>query len=298
MTVKFKKIQYRKKTNDAVVAACFLAPSLVGFMIFFIIPFFAGLYYSFLDGPVGGAFVGLSNYVDLLSNKIFQRAAANTIIFSLRAVPLCMILSLLLAVALSKNFKGQSFFRTIFVTPLVVPVASVALVWRIIFDQNGSLNFIMNGLGFAAADWMKTDYAGIIIVIMYVWKNAGYNMILFLAGLANIPSQYYEAADIDGAGSVKKFFKITLPLFAPTAFFVFIMCLVNSFKVFRETYILAGAYPHESAYLLQHYMNNVFGSLDYQKLTSAAFIMAAAIIAIAMIFYKKSKSTEDYVRGE
>jgi multiple sugar transport system permease protein len=110
-------------------------------------------------------------------------------------------------------------------------------------------------------------------------------MILFLAGLQNIPADYYEAASMDGAGTFRKWYNITLVYLTPTTFFVFIMSIINSFKVFRETYLLAGEYPHESIYMLQHFMNNMFKSLDYQKLTSAAFLMALVIVALVFIFF-------------
>jgi multiple sugar transport system permease protein len=132
---------------------------------------------------------------------------------------------------------------------------------------------------------MKTDWARLVIVIVYLWKNIGYNMVLFLAGLQNIPVEYYESANMDGAGSWRKFTHITLICLTPTSFFIFIMSVINSFKVFRETYLISGAYPHDSIYMLQHFMNNMFSSLDYQKLTSAAFIMAAFIYVIVSVLF-------------
>ncbi|MDP4094240.1 MAG: sugar ABC transporter permease [Bacillota bacterium] len=267
-------------------ALLFLSPSLAGFLLFYLVPFFWGMYYSMLSSPVNGKFVGISNYLDLLHNEYFLKAALNTLLFTFLSVPLSLVISISLALLLNKNIFGKEKLRTLFVTPLVVPVASVVLVWQVLFDSHGSVNYLMNQVGLQPVDWMNSNWARLVLIIMYLWKTTGYNIVLFLAGLQNIPSQYYEAAEIDGAGTFKKFTSITLVYLTPTAFFVFIMSIINSFKVFRETYLIAGAYPHDSIYMLQHYMNNMFTSLDYQKLTSAAFIMAAFIFVLVFALFR------------
>jgi multiple sugar transport system permease protein len=273
-------------------ALFFLAPSLMGFLIFFFIPFIGGLYYSFVDSPVGGSFVGLANYIDLLKNPVFLKAGKNTLIFTAVSVPLNILLSLGLAMLLNRKLYGRNLIRMAFIIPLVVPVASVVLVWQILFDINGSLNALLTSLGMLPVDWMKTDFARGVVIVVYLWKNIGYNMVLFLAGLQNIPAEYYEAADIDGASSRRKFASITLVYLTPTLFFTFVMSIINSFKVFREVYLISGAYPHDSIYMLQHYMNNKFASLDYQMLTSAAFIMAVFIYILVLVLFKiQSKIT-------
>lgn len=267
----------KKLKKENLIALCFLGPSLIGFSIFFLIPFIGSIYYSFLDSPIGGSFVWLSNYKNLLTNKIFLKACSNTLIFTAVCVPLNMFFSLLLAMLLNKKIFGRNLFRTFFISPLVIPVASVVLVWQVFFEYNGTLNALFSQFNLVPVDWMNTLWARVVVLIMYLWKNVGYNMVLFLAGLQNIPTEYYESAQIDGAGSFKRFTSITLVYLTPTSFFVFIMSIINSFKVFRETYLISGDYPHESIYMLQHYMNNMFSSLDYQKLTSAACIMAVVI---------------------
>ncbi len=285
------------KKYDNKTALFFLAPSLIGFLIFFFIPFIGGLYYSFVDSPVGGSFVGLANYIELMRNPVFQKAAYNTLIFTGICVPLNMLLSLGLALLLNREIYGRNIMRMGFIIPLVVPVASVVLVWQILFDMNGSINAILSAIGFSPIDWMKTEYARIVVVIVYLWKNIGYNMVLFLAGLQNIPPEYYEAADIDGAGNWHKFTNITLVYLTPTTFFVFIMSIINSFKVFREVYLISGAYPHDSIYMLQHYMNNKFASLDYQMLTAAAFIMAVFIYILVLFLFKIQRKVGSTIGG-
>lgn len=271
--------------KESFTASLFLAPSLIGFALFFFIPFFIGFYDSLVDSPVDGSFVGLANYVDLLHNEIFRRAAFNTLKFTAIAVPLNMILSLGLAMLLNQSAYLRSALRIGFLAPLVVPVASIVLIWQVIFNLNGSLNGWLVGIGLGPQDWLESSKAMYVVILVYLWKNIGYNMILFLAGLQNIPSDYYEAASIDGAGAFRQWWSITLIYLTPTTFFIFIMSVINSFKVFRETYLLAGDYPNDSIYMLQHFMNNMFKSLDIEKLTSAAFLMALAIIVFVSIFF-------------
>ncbi|TDF94871.1 sugar ABC transporter permease [Paenibacillus piri] len=244
-----------------------------------------GFYFSLMDSPVGGSFAGVANYRELLENPVFRRAAANTFLFTAICVPLNMLLSLGLAMMLNKKLPFRQSFRVSFLSPLVVPVASVVLVWKALFDLHGALNGWTASWGIVPKDWMESSAALAVVLIVYLWKNIGYNMVLFLAGLQNIPADYYEAAAVDGAGKFRQWRSITLVYLTPTAFFVFIMSIINSFKVFRETYLMAGDYPDPSIYMLQHYMNNMFKSLDYQKLTSAAFLMALVIILLVWILF-------------
>lgn len=273
----------------------FLGPSLIGFSLFYLLPFVNGFYYSLVDSPVNGTFVGLNNYLALLKNPSFLSALANTGKFTLVCVPLNMILSLGVAMLLNKKMQGSHLFRTIFITPLVVPVASVVLVWQAFFDLNGVLNSLIYSLGFQPVDWMKSDWARMVVLVVYLWKNIGYSMILFLTGLQSIPVEYYEAARIDGANRTKEFFRITLVYLTPTAFFVFVISIINSFKVFRETYLISGDYPHNSIYMLQHYMNNMFMALDYQKLTSAAFIMALFIVTVVLLLFLAERKISNMI---
>jgi len=274
------------KTNNSCLAWLFLGPSLLGFSLFYLLPFVTGFYYSLVDSPINGTFVGLHNYVALLKNPSFLLALSNTAKFTVICVPLNMAFSLGAALLLNRKIRGRNLFRTIFITPLIIPIASVVLVWQAFFDLNGVLNSLIHALGYQPVDWLKTDWSRVVILVVYLWKNIGYCMILFLAGLQNIPAEYYEAARIDGANRFQEFFRITLVYLTPTIFFVFVISVINSFKVFRETYLIAGDYPPNSIYMLQHYMNNMFLNLDYQKLTSAAFIMAAFIVAVVFLLFR------------
>ncbi|MBH5316373.1 sugar ABC transporter permease [Paenibacillus sp. GSMTC-2017] len=268
--------------RDATAAWLFLAPSAAGFAMFYLIPFVMGVMYSFMSSASGERFAGLSNYRELLASDSFRKAASNTFYFSAVSVPLMLALSLGLALLLNRKIYFRKWLRTSFVLPLVVPVASVIIIWQMIFDWNGALNYALSWFGINRVDWMKTDSARNVVIAVYLWKNIGYNVILFLAGLQQIPKDYYETAQIEGASRFRQFFGITLVYLTTTTFFVVIMSIINSFKVFRETYLLAGDYPHDSIYMLQHYMNNMFVSLDIQKLTAAAALMVCGIMVIVL----------------
>lgn len=264
--------------SDAAAAWLFLAPSGIGFALFYLIPFVIGVYYSFMNNPVESRFVGFANYRELLSSDSFRKAASNTLYFTGISVPAIVGLSLCIAMLLNRNLLVRNALRTAYVLPLVVPVASIVLIWQLLLDWNGSLNAWVDIFGFDRVDWMKTEAARYVVIVVYLWKNIGYNIILFMAGLQQIPKDYYETAQMDGAGRFRQFGNITLVFLTPTLFFVVIMSVVNSFKVFRETYLITGDYPHDSIYMLQHYMNNMFISMDIQKLTAAATMMTVCFL--------------------
>lgn len=280
--------------KDSAVAWLFLAPSGIGFALFYLIPFVMGVVYSFMDSSIDGHFVGLDNYRELLASSSFRKAASNTFYFSAVSVPLMLALSLSLAMLLNKNIYLRQWLRTAYVLPLVVPVASIILIWQMLFDWNGSLNAWLSFFGFERTDWMKTDAARNVVIVVYLWKNIGYNVILFLAGLQQIPKDYYETAQIEGAGRLRQL-GITLIYLTSTMFFVIIMSIINSFKVFRETYLIASDYPHDSIYMLQHYMNNMFVSLDIQKLTAAASLMVGCILLLVLGLFMMERKYRQFM---
>lgn len=274
-----------KKRQDIFKGSAFMAPSAVGVLTFFVIPFIVIIFYSMVDNPVKKNFVGLDNFVSLLTNSAFLEAAVNTLVFSLAAVPAAVILSLLLAMLLDMGIPGKSRFRTVFLCPLMVPVASVVIVWQVMFHSNGALNEIISVFGADPVDWMNSKYNVLIILSLFLWKNLGYNMVLFMAAFANIPGDLLEVARLEGAGAWKIFVKIKLRYLSPAIFFVAILSLINSFKIFREVYLLTGGYPYGNIYYLQHFMNNQFEALNYQKLSTAAVIMSIVMIIIIGILF-------------
>jgi len=275
----------KRKRRDWLVHTAYLTPSLAGVMLFFFLPLVVIVYNSTLKSVSNNSFVGLDNYNNVLGNQAFVLATKNTFLFSALAVPLAVLLSLLLALLLNTKIPGRSWFRSVFLNPMMVPVASVVLIWQVFFSFNGTLNSFLGGFGLEKIDWMKSDWSRLVILLLFLWKNLGYNMVLFLSALNNVPEELLDSAKIDGAGSIKRFFHVSLVYLYPTIFFVGIMSLINSFKIFREVYLLTGAHPVTALYLLQHFMNNAFAKLEYQKLSSAAIIMCLGMIAIVGVLF-------------
>lgn len=274
-----------EKVGNFLRASCFLGPSFLGVLVFYIIPFGVVVYYSVIQGPMNHSFVGLQNYQNVLQNKAFQDAVKNTLVFTGIAVPLAVAGSLALALMLECRIPLKSQFRTFFLSPMVVPIASVILVWQVLFHYNGVVNEFLSHFGVDKIDWLKSDFCKIVIVVLFLWKNLGYFMILFMAALNNIPRSLLEVADVEGASAAHKFFKIKLRYLSPTVLFVTILSIINAFKVFREIYLLTGDYPYTGLYMMQHFMNNMFKQLDYQRLSAAAVILALAMIVLIAILF-------------
>ncbi len=266
-------------------SGAYIAPSLIGVLLFFILPFLVVIYYSMVDNPISGNFVFLDNFKSIVENNAFRRAVHNTLTFSAVSVPLAVVLSLLLAIVLEAKLPFRSQFRTFFLSPMMVPVASIVLIWQVLFHYNGAVNDILGVFGWPKTDWLKSGYAQIVVVILFLWKNLGYNMILFMAALASVPRDILEVARLESATPLQTFFYIKIRYLSSTILFVTIMSLINSFKVFREVYLLTGDYPYDTIYLLQHFMNNKFKSLDYQTLSAAAVLMSLVMIVIIGILF-------------
>lgn len=272
-----------KKKKKFPVAGAFMAPSVIGVLLFFVLPFLVVIYYSFVDNPISLQFVGLENYKNVLGNTAFRTAVKNTFTFSVIAVPLAVILGLMLALLLDESIPMRSFLRSSFLTPLMVPIASIVLIFQVLFDNNGVVNNVLVALNGTKIDWLKSSSGIFVVILLFLWKNLGYNMILFLSALGNVPSDIVEVAKLDGAGAFRIFWHVKLRYLSPMVVFTTILSMINSFKVFREIYLLTGEYPFGSMYMLQHYMNNTFSSADYQKLSTAAIYMSLVMIVIIAI---------------
>ena len=282
-----EKIRHDKRERiDRFKTSFFIAPSFIGAAIFFILPFFVVGYYALIDNPISREFVGLQNFINLFGNMAFRTAAKNTAVFAAVAVPLAVVLSLGLALMLEARIPLKSEFRTFFLSPMMVPIASIILIWQVLFHYNGVVNEFLAVFGADKIDWLKSDYCMVVIVVLFLWKNLGYNMILFMAALSNIPRELLEVAEVEGASAAYQFFHIKLRYLSPTVLFVTILSIINSFKVFREIYLLTGNYPYDGLYMMQHFMNNMFNSADYQRLSAAAVLLAIVIvILIALLFF-------------
>lgn len=254
----------------------FILPSLCGVLLFYLIPFGDVVRRSFLQA-IGGKFHGLENYRQVLHNPAFRLAAANTARFVLVCLPLLLLLSLGIAVLLQGQI-GQNLFKSSYLIPLAIPAASIVLLWNLVFDRSGIFNGILHHFHLSGKNWMESDAAFGILVFSYLWKNLGYDVVLWIAGLQGISRNIYEAARVDGAGAWKCFLYITLPGIRPVAFTIVILSFLNSFKVFREAYLVAGNYPQEQIYLLQHVFNNWFAELSVDKMAAGSVLLCGVLI--------------------
>lgn len=263
----------------------FLLPGFLGVLVFYLIPFLDVVRRSFTQA-VGGKFVGFSNYQTVLTNQAFLLAAGNTLRFAAVCLPLLILISLGIAVLLRRVGKAAGFLKGAYLVPLSIPAASIVLLWKLMFDKQGMLNGLLSALGIPGADWMNTGASFGVLVFSYIWKNLGYDVVLWLAGLSMVPQQIYEAARVDGAREWMCFLKITLPAIRPAAFTIVVISFLNSFKVFREAYLVSGNYPQDSIYLLQHLFNNWFRELSVDKMAAGAVLMALVIFGLVCMLQK------------
>lgn len=238
------------------------------------------------QSAIGGVWVGLRNYRTVLDNSAFQLAVGNTARFIAVCIPLLLIFSLVLAVSLYSLPKLGRGLRSAFLMPMAVPAASVVLVWKVLFHRRGLINRSLLTLGLESVNWMGSGAAFWMLVISYLWKNLGYTIILWTAGLSAIPESVYEAARVDGAGNWQAFRYITLPNLKGTACTITVLSLLNSFKVFREAWLVAGDYPQESMYLMQHLYNNWFRKLDFDKVSAASVLTSAVVFGLIALLRK------------
>lgn len=281
----------RRQKREAGTACLFLFPSLLGTGIFVLLPFLDVFRRSFLQA-VGSGFVGLENYRQVLANEAFRLAAGNTARFMAACLPILLSLSLCMAVLVRKMLFHQKWVKTGFLLPMAVPAASMAVFFQMLFDDKGWMNLLLQKIGLPGQGWLTSGHAFWVLVSCYIWKNLGYDMILWLAGLSAIPGEQYEAARVQGAGEWDCFWYITLPQLKETFFVTALLSFVNAFRVFREAYLLAGEYPHESIYMLQHLFNNWFVNLDIQKMTAAAVLLVVLTGGVLLVFQGSGKQRE------
>lgn len=267
--------------------------SIAGFALFYLIPFVTSSAYAFTDNPVRMKFVGMKNFADLFKNRFFVQGLSNTVLFLIIAIPLSIVLSLILAIGLKELPRAGEILSVLFLIPMVVPSASVVWFWTGIFAENGVVNRVLEFMGMSGINWFEGNGARVICVVIFVWKNLGYNAILFLSGLHSIPEEYYQCASVFGAGAWQRFKRITLVYLTPTFFLTFLMSFVNGFKIYREVFLIWHDYPPESVYLLQHFVNNTLLSLHYEKLVSAVYVLTGGMVLIVAILYGREKRSAE-----
>ena len=278
----------------------FIAPAISFIFIFFFLPVLAALLLSFSDfdiyalgNPEYLRFIGLQNYVELLHNPLFWKALGNTFYFVLIGGPLSVVVSLgaaLLINAKLVRFKG--LFRTAFFIPVVTTLVAVAVVWRYLYHPHyGLLNYVLGFLGLGPIDWLgDPHWAMPAIILLAIWKNFGYNMIIFIAGLQSIPEHLYEAARIDGANAWRQFWHVTLPMLSPTFLFVGIITMIGYFQLFAEPYVMTQGGPSNSTLsvvLLMYEEGFRWWNMGYAS--AVAFILFAIIMSATLLQLKLRK---------
>lgn len=262
-----------------------LLPGLAGLLTFYVGPFIGGIWFSLTDGSFESNFVGLANYQRVLQNSMFQLGLKNTWELSMICAPLIWMLAFLLASLLATLKQRSTAFRNILLLPYLMPSSAMLLIWTLMFDYGGVVNRVVVLLGLDRVFWLEEAALRVPIIILYVWKNVGFSVVLFASALSAIHPSLYEYASLEGAGWWTQAFRITMPQILPTAFLVFVLAWVNAFKIFKEAYFIGGDYPSKQIYTLQHFMNNKFVQLEYQDVTTAAYLFAIGVLALFALMY-------------
>ncbi|HEY8517309.1 MAG TPA: sugar ABC transporter permease [Candidatus Binatia bacterium] len=271
-----------------------VTPALVAIAAFFFVPIVAALLLSLTDfdlyalaDPANLRVVGLENYARLVADPVFRKALANTTYFVVVAAPLSIAVSLGAALLVSSSLtRFASLFRTAFFLPVVTTLVAAAVVWRYLYHPRvGLLNRVLAFFGVAPIDWLgDPDWAMPAIILMSVWKGFGFNMVIFVAGLQSIPTRLYEAAALDGAGPIARFFHVTVPMLAPTFTFVVLMTMIGHFQLFAEPYVMTQGGPGDatlSVVLLMYREGFRWWNLGYA--TATAFVLFAIILFLTLV---------------
>jgi multiple sugar transport system permease protein len=277
------------RTQAAIAGYAFLLPNIVGFLVFSSIPVLATFAISTLDWDMirTPTFVGIQNYEQLLlEDPLFRRILLNTGYYVVGTVPAGIVLSLLLALALNSSIRGITFFRAVFFVPVITSAVAVAMIWRWLFNSDyGLINVGLFALGLPGIPWLSSSaWAMPAVILMATWKHLGYNMVIYLAGLQGIPPSLYEAASIDGANARTRFRHITLPLLAPTTFFILVISMITSFQVFDLAFILTGGGPGVSTNTIVMYVyNQAFQFFHMGYAAAVAWVLFAIVFMVTAL---------------
>lgn len=272
-----------------------IAPVTLGCLLFYGIPFGMVVSYSFKSSPGRmGRFVGLLNYENVLGNELFRLACWNTFCFFLVGLPLSLLIAYGIALLLKGQAQRHEILKSVLLLPYVMPVAGAVLLVEQIFGKDGKLNLLLDAFGLSPSNWLESSWAFVIVLLLYLWKNVGYGVILLLAGLMTIPKEQYAVSELDGAGSWQKFWHITTPQMWNPVFFALLFAMINGFKCFREIFLIGGEHPGKELYMMQHFINNNFENLNYGKLSVASVLLFAAITVVIGFSYAWVQKKEGY----
>jgi multiple sugar transport system permease protein len=274
--------------RQALAGYLFIAPAMVIFFVFTLLPVAIALYLSLTNYDVFTRidWVGLGNYQDVFDDEFFWRALINTTTYTAWTIPLSMAIGLGLALLLNQKLRGLGIYRTIYYVPVVTSMVAVAMIWIQLFDPlYGVLSNALEAIGIKGIDWLgDPNLAMPSVIVVSVWKVIGWNMLIYLAGLQGIPDYLKEAAAIDGANRWQSFFKITLPLLQPTTFFIFVTSLIGAFQVFDQVYVMTGGGPANATTTLVHQIYNAaFKALDMGYAAAMSFVLFGIILVISLL---------------
>lgn len=284
-----KASKWRKSSfREAVAAYCFLLPGFVPFLVFAVLPIFGGFSLSLFEWNLvqPWRFVGLQNFRALASDGEFWNAMRVSGLFTLGVVPTGLIIALFLAVLLNSGRRGLVVYRTIYFLPVVTATVAISMVWRwLLAGDLGLVNTLLAYVGIDGPDWLgERRWALPAVIVTSVWKGIGYSMVLFLAGLQNIPQDYYDAAKIDGAGAWRRFRDVTLPLLSPTTFFVMVVSIIGSLQVFDQVFVMTDGGPYRSTVTASYFIYESGFKLLAMGYASAAACILFVVIFIASVF--------------
>jgi len=280
------------RLQEALAAYVFLAPAALIFAAFIIFPVLFSFYLSLTRWNLlepRKAFVGLENYLTLLRDPVFSRALLNTLYFAAGSIPLSMVLALAVALLLNQKVRGMAAYRVAYFSPMVTSTVAIAVVWMWIFDPyNGVANYALSLVGVPPLRWLfDPGWAMPALIIMRVWQTLGYNVVVYLAGLQNVPETYYEAARIDGASPWSLFRSITLPLLSPSTFFILVMSIISSFQVFAQIHVMTQGGPLQSTTVIVYYIyQHAFEGYRMGYSSAMAFVLFAVIFSLTLVQMK------------
>lgn len=283
-------LRHPRRRSDLLAALTLLAPSAFVLFAFVILPVIMALLLSFTEWKVlsrNPSFVGVQNYLELVGEEDLARALKNTLYFSVLKIPTDMALSLAIALLLNQKLHGLSFYRTAYFIPVITSVAAVSAVWRWIYEPNfGLANALLEKAGLSSQTWLSDPALAMpAVALVALWKGLGYDVVIFLAGLQNIPAVYYEAATVDGANAWQRFRHITLPLLSPVTYFVLVMSIINSFKVFAQIHVLTpDGGPLGSTEVMVFYIYRLaFQEFKFGRAAAVAFVLFAVVLGVTLV---------------
>lgn len=291
-----------QRRRTALIAWLFALPFVVIFAVFMLGPLLGSFAMSFTDlgvkdlrSPFAVNFIAFDNFVALFQDELFVKSIFNTFYFVIVGIPLTMAAGLLLAVALNSGInRFRSVFRVGFYTPVVTSIVAVAVVWRFILQDSGLMNTVLGWVGISGPDWLNDPvWAMPSIIVMAVWRNMGTLMIIFLAGLQAIPRELYEAAEMDGAGTWRRFTGLTVPLMRPTLLLGAVLLSVGFLQVFEEPFVMTQGGPLNSTLTISYYVYNQFGYGDYSLASAAAYVLFAFIAALSAVQFRLLRSKDN-----